>query len=167
MAQHPLLTGHAPRSEPGGQQAFPTLPGGYDHEVLEHGHARQLMGDLEGAHEAAAEQFMRRPSGDLLSIQLDPAGIGAHETGQDIEQRRLAGAVRPDQPENLAALEGEAAIVYGPDAAEGFANVVGSDHAIWTSGRYGPIERNPANCFSTALGSVARPVATPIAMSPG
>ncbi len=54
----------------------PALPAGHDHEILQHGHARPFLGDLEGAHEAEAEKLVRPLAGDVLAVELDAAVIG-------------------------------------------------------------------------------------------
>ncbi len=58
--------------------------------------AEQLV-DLEGAGEAARHPPMRFESGDVLPVETDSAGARAQQPGQQIDQRGLAGAVRPDQ----------------------------------------------------------------------
>jgi hypothetical protein len=54
---------------------------------------------------------VRRPRGDVLAGELDRAGGGRVESRQHVHERRLAGAVRPDQADDLvpAQLERDAA----------------------------------------------------------
>ena len=51
-----------------------------------------------------------------------------HVAGQDAHRRRLAGAVRPEEAEDLAALDAEADVVDGGDAAVAFREVLNLDH---------------------------------------
>jgi hypothetical protein len=48
----------------------------------------------------------------------DGAGERPLEPGQDVDQRRLAGTVRPNEPKNLAALEPNTDLIDGEEAAE-------------------------------------------------
>ncbi len=45
---------------------------------------------------------------DVLAVQMHAAAVDLLEAGEHIDQRRLAGAVRPDQAEDLAAVEPQA-----------------------------------------------------------
>ena len=67
---------------------------------------------------------MRRPLQDRLAFQQNVAFARLIESAQAIEQRRLAGAIRSDQPENLPALHVEGDAVQRDDAAEHDADVV-------------------------------------------
>ena len=69
-----------------------------DGEVLEHGEVVEQLGGLEraakaGLRPAVRSQAVHRPAG-----KGDGAGVGTHVAGDGVEQRRLAGAVRPDEP---------------------------------------------------------------------
>jgi hypothetical protein len=61
---------------------------------------------------------MRREPGDGGATERDPATVGAVKAGEDIEQRRLAGAVRADQAGDGAFADFERAPVDRADAAE-------------------------------------------------
>src|SRR5262249_18000459 len=50
-------------------------------------------------------------------IELDPAP-GGHEPRDGVDERRLARAVRPDQPDELARFDAQIDIDDGADAAE-------------------------------------------------
>ena len=75
--------------------------------VLEDGHARQRSRRLERPHEAAPRDCVRRPAVDPLAGERHAAAVGAHEPGDDVEERRLAGAVRADQGRDGAGLDRE------------------------------------------------------------
>ncbi len=57
--------------------------------------------------------------------ELDPPGVGAEETGDDVEERRLAGTVGPDDPDDLPVGGMEGHVVERRVAAEGRATSPG------------------------------------------
>ena len=65
--------------------------------VLQHRHGRKDADVLEGAREAGARAAMRAQAGHVGAAQHDASAADAGDTGDQVEQRRLAGAVRPDQ----------------------------------------------------------------------
>ena len=48
---------------------------------------------------------------DGVSADRDPAGIGGIQPGKDLKERRLAGAIRPEQCDELAGRDAEADLV--------------------------------------------------------
>src|SRR6187455_186834 len=75
-----------------------------DHHVLGCAHAEEDLQVLERAREAARGQQMRRQARDVVVAQRDASTRGRIDAGHDIEQRGLAGAVRPDDGEDLGRL---------------------------------------------------------------
>ena len=57
---------------------------------------------LKGAGDAGAEDRVRRFADDVDAPLRSIARGWGHETGDDVEKRRLAGAVRSDHAEDLA-----------------------------------------------------------------
>ncbi len=55
------------------------------------------------------------------------------EAGQHVDQRRLAGAVRPDQAEHLAGREGERHVVNRDQPAEADGNTLGRELQVAVS----------------------------------
>src|SRR5262249_52950225 len=53
-------------------------------------------GDLEGSRHAKGGAAVAWPCGDILAEQQDLSRGGGENAGDDVEQRRLAGAVRAD-----------------------------------------------------------------------
>ncbi len=51
----------------------------------------------------AAQAFLRH-AGDILAVDQDAAARGVVEMQQQVDEGRLAGAGRPDQPDALARL---------------------------------------------------------------
>ena len=72
---------------------------------------REFVRDLEGAQHAAREQLVRLQPGHILAVEQDVPGGRRKGAGDHVEQRRLAGAVRPDQPGDRAALDLQRAAV--------------------------------------------------------
>ena len=60
---------------------------------------------------------MRRHPREIAPVELDAARV-AHEARDRVDEGRLAGAVRPDQPDELALLDGDVDLVDGAHAAE-------------------------------------------------
>ena len=64
------------------------------------------------------------PSGDgldprhVLSVHYDASGIGSLEAGEETQRRRLSASARPEQRQQLAALERERETVHGDHAVE-------------------------------------------------
>ncbi len=56
--------------------------------------------------------------GDVAAGQLDPPVVGGGEARDQVEQGRLAGAVGPDDPDDLPGRHRQASRRHGPDAAE-------------------------------------------------
>ena len=66
---------------------------------------RERPWDLVGAGDAEARDAMRARGFDLLTRECDAAAIGTVVAGNDIDERRLARAIRPDEAEDLAAAD--------------------------------------------------------------
>src|SRR5262249_25624221 len=59
--------------------------------------------------------------GDVLAVEEDAAGVGPELPADDVEDRRLARAVGPDQRNEAAARDREVHRLGGDDAAKGLA----------------------------------------------
>src|SRR2546422_1430377 len=94
-----------------------------DLHVLERAERGERRGDLERAAHAARPDRVRREPQDLLPAVRDRAVVGAEQAGQDVEERRLAGAVRADERADLAARQVEAHAVDRTDTAERLTDV--------------------------------------------
>ena len=55
-------------------------------------------------HDAEPRQRRHRIARHVVAHDLDAAGIGHEQAGEQLEQRRLAGAVGPEQRDELAGL---------------------------------------------------------------
>ena len=89
-----------------------------DEQVLEHGHVLEEHDVLEGARDSESHDPVRRRSSQVLAVEEDAAAVRAIEPRDQIEERRLSGAVRPDQPDDLSLLQRKRDVGEGDDAAE-------------------------------------------------
>ena len=105
-AQPALATSHSPHAQPVA-------------DVLGHGHVRKEGVILEDRVDVAA---VRRPTGDVVSGELDPALVGPLETGDQPQRCRFARARGPEQGEKLAARDFEVDAVDGDNVAIGLAD---------------------------------------------
>ena len=115
-ARHQLAAGDARRGR---------VPSEVD--VLRHGHRRDEPEVLVHHPDAGGDglgggvELVRR------SVDLDVAGVGAVDAGEDVAQRRLAGAVLPEQRVDLAAAQLEVDVAKRPDPVEALRDVAGPD----------------------------------------
>ena len=89
------------------------------HVRVERRRFRQIAGPALGL-DRLVEDVEARDDGFALG--------GRHEAGEDAHRRRLAGAVRAEEAEDLAALDAEADVVDRRDAAVAFREVLDLDH---------------------------------------
>ena len=94
------------------------------HQVLQRGHAGEQADVLEGARharelcDAEVEQPLQQVGFAVGMFEPHHAGARRVEAGDAVEHGGLAGAVRPDQRGDLAALRREAQGVHRDQAAE-------------------------------------------------
>ncbi len=62
--------------------------------------------------DAAACALVHRLAGDILVVEQDATGSGRNEADDHIERRRLARAVRPEEPDDFALVELEVDVVH-------------------------------------------------------
>src|SRR5262249_43086276 len=87
-------------------------------EVLLHGHARERLRDLKAARDAKPGAPVGRQRRDVPPREDDPAIVGTKRAGHAADERRLARAVRSDEPEALTLLHVERQPVERGQAAE-------------------------------------------------
>ena len=83
-------------------------------DVLAHRQRRGSAGCAGTCGRARAAAPVRRPARDVAARELDRAGVRPVEAAEHVHERRLAGAVRADQPDDLAARELERDAVAAP-----------------------------------------------------
>ena len=93
-----------------------------------------------------------RPEGRLLAVDEDPARVGPVEAAQDLDERRLAGAVVADQAEALALAEAERDVDEGRDGAEPLREVLDPDRGRRVGAHCSlPRFRSRATCTLTTI----------------
>ena len=89
-----------------------------DRDRLLHRQAGEEAGVLEGPAQPGAGPAVRAEGGDVGVTQEDLAAVRGEVARQQIEERRLAGAVGADDADDLAAGHLDRHVVDGPDATE-------------------------------------------------
>jgi hypothetical protein len=89
-----------------------------DHHVLQQRHAGEQREVLERAGDAMAGDAVRRHVQQVLTLEQHSALGRLVDPADDVEHRRFPGAVRPDQPTDLARVDREAESVKGGDSPE-------------------------------------------------
>ena len=128
-ADLPLLPALGRRAERGGHQARPRTSVGTHHHVLQQRHACEQPGSLEHDRHTAARPDVGWQPVDVRPGQADRAGVRTQVAGDQVEQRRLAGAVGTDHPAQLALGDLEADVPVGVDTAEVFGHPFDLEHA--------------------------------------
>ena len=88
------------------------------HHVVDHAHVEEEPQRLERARYAALRDRVRRQPTRLVAVEQDLAGFGPVDPGDQVEQRRLAGPVRPDHADDLVLVDDEVEVVDHDEAAE-------------------------------------------------
>src|SRR5262249_9424761 len=87
-------------------------------DVLEDRDLREDVGDLERLGHAEAIEELGRPPREVVAAKAHAAGRGRVESGDHVEQRGLAGAVGPDDREDLTRPNLERDVVERGQSAE-------------------------------------------------
>ena len=103
-------------AEPSEQRARPLL-GGHQH-VLEHGHLWKDLDELERPGDAAAIDLIGGEPRDVLALEPHLPARWPQHAGDAVEERRLAGAVRPDDAEQISRLHVDAHLTQRRDPEE-------------------------------------------------
>src|SRR5580692_1278546 len=83
---------------------------------------------LEHHAKALARDLVRRQAGEVLALEEDFARCRAFDPHDRLHGGRFAGAVRPDQAENLAGVNLEVEILHRREAAEAFGQPAHFEH---------------------------------------
>jgi hypothetical protein len=78
----------------------------------------ELSGNLERAADLPSKDLVRGEAVDSLPIEEDLATIRLVEARYKVEEGGFTGSIGPYEPGNGLLFDLEAAVVYGPDAAE-------------------------------------------------
>src|SRR6266446_206676 len=113
-----LLRPVAPEVEPSAQEIAAGAAVKSGHQVLEHRHAAKELRGLEGTAQSEAGDLARLTVQQRPAREHDLALLRAVNAADDVEERRLAGAVGADQAADLAAICREVDAVERFHAAE-------------------------------------------------
>src|SRR5512143_58879 len=122
LPDSPLLLPRERQVQHPGVEPRPAVDVTADHDVLEDRHLREEPDVLERPHHAADSDLEGRHAVDLRPPENDLAGIGRKEPGDQVEDRRLPGAVRPDQRLDRSRGDFDGEVVDGLEAAEPLAD---------------------------------------------
>src|SRR6185295_12640024 len=89
------------------------------HDVLLDRHVQKETQRLECAGDSALGDLVRGDTDEILPVELDFARVGPVDAGDEIEERRLAGAVRADHADDLVLLDDEIEVRDHSKPAEG------------------------------------------------
>src|SRR6266550_6716485 len=104
------------------------MMGGREQNVVEHGQASQCARYLKGPDEPTACDPMGWRMVDASALELHGSSFGREKPGDDVEQRRLAGAVRADQRGDRSLLDIERRAVDRAEPAEGTYDLPHCEH---------------------------------------
>src|SRR6056297_2535753 len=113
-----LLTLGRPLPDRLRQQPRLHLPDAARHHVVEHAHPLEKRDVLEGARDALPRDLVGLHVGALLALVPDLALLRVVEAADDVEHRRLAGAVGADDRADLTLADVEADVLDRHHAAE-------------------------------------------------
>jgi hypothetical protein len=80
---------------------------GSDFHVLQGSESAEQTRVLEGPANAQSSDSVRRPAGHVVPAHDERTGGRRDKAGEDVDERRLAGPVRPDQAKAFARREAE------------------------------------------------------------
>ena len=102
-------------------------------------HRADVVLDVEAAEDrrflrqiadAEPRALVHRQRGDVVAVELDAAAVGVDQAGDHVEHRGLAGAVRAEQADRLAAPHVERDALHHHAAAEAFLDAVGGEIGV-------------------------------------
>jgi hypothetical protein len=89
-----------------------------DQQVLADGHPPEHAGLLEGPHQPPRDVLLETVAGDVRAVEPDPPLGRGLDARDQVEQRRLARAVRADHADELARRHLEGDVVDGDEVAK-------------------------------------------------
>src|SRR5205085_3327782 len=100
---------------------------GADEDVLEDGQVSERPRHLMRAADTEPAALRRAQRRDVVSTQLDAARVRTQRPGEHVQERRLAGAVRPDDPDRFTGRDREVDAVEDHQRAEPLADLDGGE----------------------------------------
>jgi len=106
------------RTEDGSKGFFGELVLQADHHVVERGQVGEQPQILEGARNAGVDHRLRSEPVERAIAERNMTCVRLQETGDHVEDRCLAGAVRPDQAGDATLRDSKTAILQRQQATE-------------------------------------------------
>lgn len=101
-----------------------------DEDVVHDAEIAEDAPELERARDASGREPFRRQTRDVTAFEANLASVGPVQPGDEIEQRRLAGAIGADDADELALGEIEVDRVDRGEAAEAPRQPAQGQHGI-------------------------------------
>ncbi len=135
----PLARGDGGRPQEEIEEPLADITPRAHHHVLQHRQPPGEARDLEAPPDAMGRDQIRPAEGDGPVVQADRAAVRELDAGDDIDQRRFARAIGPDDPHDAPRCCGQADTAERAEAAEGDLDVSDRQHgrASWIR-RSGP-----------------------------
>src|ERR1700678_969407 len=92
----------------------PVGPDDAGDDILQHRDVAKRLNNLKGSTDAKPRQAMGWLTGDILAIERNRSLGRTNKAGDGLKQRRLAGAVRPDQAHDFVAVQIEGHLIDRP-----------------------------------------------------
>ena len=117
-ATSPALRGLGEDAAAAERLPAPRMPGlGGQHRIVARGHLRKQRRELKRARQAALADLVRGAPGYVVAGKAHTARRRLDDAGDEVEQRRLAGAVGSDDGAHLAVGNLHADVVHGNERA--------------------------------------------------
>ena len=123
-----LLTPHPGRPQDRAHDARPRVAVGRRRHVLLDRHVQEEPKRLERARDALAVDLVRREPDDRLALERDLSLVDLVHARHEVEERRLARAVRPDHAHDLVLVDVEVEVRDHLQAAEGLRDARELEH---------------------------------------
>src|SRR5688572_28447097 len=92
-------------------------------EVLVNRHRPEELDVLEGPADPQRDPLVRQQVLDLVLLEKDASRVSLQQTGDHVEERRLAGYSGSQEAEDLALLDGDIDLVQRGHSSERFRHV--------------------------------------------
>ena len=114
----PLLTAHAGSPQHRAEHAGVRVAVLGRHDVLHHAHVQEEPQRLERARDAALADLVRLEADEAFPLEQDVAAVRPVDAGDQVEERRLPRAVRPDDADDLALVDVDVEVDDDGETAE-------------------------------------------------
>ena len=127
-----------------------------EHDALDRGHPAERLGRLERPREPDAGDLVGRPAEHRPSGDGDLPAIGDEHPGDDVDDRRLAGAVRADERGDRARAEVDVDLLHRHQRAEAPGDPADGDD------RLAQLQPSPSRACASGAGAATAGTARPV-----